>query len=60
MRHSTTFIETFENGLAMTEGCDDDGVIHRGLMGTGHGTLYQMILESRDLVPSSGEARGGV
>jgi hypothetical protein len=59
-RHSTTFIETFESVLAMTEGCDDDGVTHRGLTGTGHGTLYQMILEARREGPGDGETPGSV
>lgn len=59
-RHSRNFIETFENMLALTNGCDDDGVIRAGLLGAGHGSLYQIILEARDDRPASRETPGGV
>ena len=59
-RHSGSFIETFESVLAMTQGCDDDGVIERGLRGTAHGTLYQIILEARGEGPGGGATPGSV
>lgn len=45
-RHARNFAAIFERVLAMTEGCDADGVIRDALLGSPHGTLFGMIQEA--------------
>jgi hypothetical protein len=51
-RHSETIMRTFERLLNSTQGCDPDGIITDALLGSGHGTLYQIIQERKANPPS--------
>jgi hypothetical protein len=42
-RHSRTIRDTFGRLLESGRGCDPDGIILPALLGSAHGTLYQII-----------------
>ncbi len=49
-RHSQTIRSTFDRLLEAGRGCDPDDIIRPALLGSAHGTVYQLIV---DLDPSS-------
>jgi hypothetical protein len=51
-RHSETILRTFERLLNSTRGCDPDGIITDALLGSAHGTLYQIIQERKANPPA--------
>jgi len=59
-RHSSTILETFERLLGRIRECDPDGLIEEAVLGSGHGTVFQLI---RDLKanppPGRGDTRAG-
>lgn len=52
-RHSQNIRDTFERLLAAGRGCDPDGIILPALLGSAHGTLYQLIVDLDDTPASS-------
>ncbi|MCZ6782659.1 MAG: hypothetical protein O7G30_05040 [Proteobacteria bacterium] len=52
-RHSETILQTFERLMNSGKGCDPDGIITDALLGSGHGSLYQIIRELKDNPPES-------
>ena len=57
-RHSHTILTTFERLLRSARECDPDGLITDALLGSGHGTLYQILKEQQASPPPSLEPRG--
>lgn len=51
MRHSENFIFNFERLLRAAKQCDEDGMIRDALLGSGHGYLYDKMIELRDTPP---------
>ena len=44
-RHSQTIVEVFGRLLQMVRACDPQGVMEGAILGSGHGTLYQILRE---------------
>jgi len=53
-RHSETVLATFGRLLEAARGCDPDGIITDALLGSGHGTLYQIIQQLKQNGPATG------
>ena len=47
-RHSNNILKVFERMIRSAEGCDPDGIIRDAILGSGHGQLYQIIMQSRE------------
>jgi hypothetical protein len=55
-RHAANFLETFERLVAASEDVDPQGLISDALRNSGHGVLYQVLVQQRDQgPPESGE-----
>jgi hypothetical protein len=50
-RHATNFLSTFERLLAASEDVDPQGLISDALRNSGHGILYQIMVQQRDQGP---------
>ncbi len=50
-RHSETILTVFKRLLDTAAPCDPDGIIRDALLGSGHGSLYQRILEQKENPP---------
>lgn len=60
-RHSNHFVQTFEGLLRRAAGADAEGVFRNALLYSGHGILYQRVLQYREQAPpelASPEATG--
>jgi hypothetical protein len=47
-RHSETILRTFARLLDSAQDCDPDGIIIDALLGSGHGSLYQIIKDQKE------------
>jgi hypothetical protein len=50
-RHSDTIVEIYERLLESARTCDPKGIITGALLGSGHGQVYQIIREQKQLGP---------
>ncbi len=50
-RHSENFVFHFERLLQAAEECDDEGMIRDAVLGSGHGYVYNHIIDCRDHPP---------
>jgi len=52
-RHSETILRAFGRLLNSAKGCDPDGIITDAMLGSAHGTLYEIITERKSNPPSA-------
>lgn len=53
-RHATSFLSTFERLVAASEDVDPQGLISDALRNSGHGILYQIMVQQREQGPPGG------
>ena len=53
-RHAASFLSTFDRLIAASEDVDPQGLISDALRNSGHGMLYQILVQKRDQGPPEG------